>query len=276
MHLGSLYTALASFLDARQHQGAWLLRIDDLDTPRNQPGASDAILRCLDHFGLHWDGEVDYQSAHLDEYQAAVEALQRQDQLYPCYCSRKQLLEYPAIYPGFCRDQAKTVNQPHALRLRTTDSTMSFNDRLQGPIHSHLGREHGDFVIKRKDNIYAYQLAVVIDDHRQQVNQVVRGFDLLDSTPKQLYLQQLLGYPSPAYLHIPVIVDQSGNKLSKQTRAEAVAQTRPAQVLLQLLNMLKQQPPPALAAASVAEILQWAIVHWQPASLQQQSAVTVS
>lgn len=252
-----------------------MLRIDDLDTPRNQPGADTAILKCLESFGLHWDGQVDYQSSHQDQYQSAIAALGLNNHTYPCYCSRKQLSEYPGIYPGLCRNLAFQADQQHALRLKTPHTVIAFNDRLQGPVIENIGSQYGDFVIRRKDAIVAYQLAVVIDDHRQQVNHVVRGFDLLESTSRQLYLQQLLDYQSPDYMHIPVIVDHQGHKLSKQTGAQAVAPSQPSRVLFQLLDLLKQHPPAELRGSPVNEILQWAIEHWQPNSLYQQSSLTL-
>jgi len=271
LHLGSLFTALASYLEARYHQGRWLLRIDDLDTPRNMPGATEAILDCLHAFGLCWDGEVYYQSRHLNNYVEAIKQLQAQQLIYPCYCSRKQLSAYPGPYPGFCRD-LPTQNGEHALRLKITDIHINFMDGLQGPISENMAI-HGDFIVKRRDGIVAYQLAVVIDDHAQQVNQIVRGYDLLNATARQMYLQQLLGYPHPSYRHVPILVDQQGNKLSKQTFAEAVDPRQPAVTLCRLLNLLQQNPPPKLRTASVAEILAWAIAHWRP---EPQKIVAVS
>jgi len=250
-------------LDARHHQGLWLLRIDDLDTPRNMPGATDKILDCLQRFGLHWDGEVDYQSRHLDEYEKAVAVLQNEQQLYPCTCSRRLLANAPLIYPGYCRDKHPATNSPHALRVKTADAPVAFVDALQGEISENLATQHGDFIVKRKDGIFAYQLAVVVDDYRQGITHVVRGYDLLDSTPKQLYLQSLLGHPSPSYMHIPLIVDQDGNKLSKQTRAEAVNTALAGPTLFLLLTLLEQNPPLDLRLAPIDSILEWAIAHWQ-------------
>lgn len=264
---------MASYLDARHHQGLWLLRIDDLDTPRNMPGAADSILDCLQGFGLQWDGEVDYQSRHLDEYQKAVSTLQDGHHLYHCTCSRRLLASAPPVYPGHCRDQAQSTNSPHAWRVKTTDISISFVDGLQGEISRNLATQHGDFIVKRKDGIFAYQLAVVIDDVRQGITQVVRGCDLLDSTPKQLYLQRLLGYPSPRYTHIPLIVDRDGNKLSKQTRAEAVNTRQAGLTLFQLLTLLKQNPPPGLRLGSVDSMLEWGVAHWQTDRLTNVHAV---
>lgn len=268
LHLGSLYTALASFLDARHHHGQWLLRIDDIDTPRNQHGAVDSILRCLEHFELFWDGEIDFQSQHLDSYQSALEQLIKDDYVYACSCNRKQLATHLGVYPQTCRTKQLELSGDIAIRLKTQDRPMDFSDGIQGEIRCNLLQEQGDFVIKRKDGFFAYQLAVVVDDYRQGITDVIRGFDLLDSTPRQLYLQQLLGYPTPHYSHIPIIVDTQGQKLSKQTQAKAVQTDHPHRTLLQLLEMLRQQPPVELQYASIAEILDWAITNWQKDKLQ--------
>ncbi|MDD1622208.1 MAG: tRNA glutamyl-Q(34) synthetase GluQRS [Methylococcaceae bacterium] len=273
LHLGSLYTALASFLDARRHNGRWLLRIDDLDTPRNVPGAVPAILECLRRFNLHWDGEVYYQSQHIDDYFDAVARLQGQIRLYHCVCSRKRLAAYPEVYPGFCRDRQTTDDSEYALRVKTDDETLSFEDRIQGTIRENPALQHGDFIIKRKDGIIAYQLAVVVDDHLQGVNQVVRGFDLLDSTARQVFLHDLLDYPVPEYMHVPIIVDSQGCKLSKQTRAEAVDENDPAATLILLLDWLKQKPPASLRHAAIPDILDWAIENWQPQRLKKIRAI---
>jgi glutamyl-Q tRNA(Asp) synthetase len=257
---------LASFLDARHHQGRWLLRMDDLDTPRNKPGAVQAILDCLEAYGLHWDGEVYYQSRHLAYYAAAIELLQ--PHLYGCVCSRKQLADYPQLYPGFCRERPRpkpwsTAEQEHAIRIKCQPALIAFTDGIQGEIVQNMALQHGDFIIKRKDGIIAYQLAVVVDDHNQQINRIVRGYDLLDSTPKQIFLQRLLGYAQPTYQHVPIIIDQQGHKLSKQTGAQAVDLRQTATTLYLLLCLLNQQPPANLRSASVADILQWGIEHWQ-------------
>ncbi|KJV06407.1 tRNA glutamyl-Q(34) synthetase GluQRS [Methylocucumis oryzae] len=269
LHLGSLLTALAGFLEARSQQGLWLLRFDDLDTPRNQPGAVDAILTTLDTFGLHWDLNVVYQSQHLPDYHDYLSQLANNEQVYRCRCSRKTLNS--AIYPGTCRAQTILASEAHAIRIKTNPQVICFTDALQGVIAHDIRAQHGDFILKRKDNIFAYQFAVVIDDALAGVNQVVRGCDLLLETPKQLYLQQLLGLATPRYMHVPVIVDANGQKLSKQSYAAAVDTHNPAQTLYDLLILLKQQPPKKLSLATVNEILTWAITHWQTTPL---SAIT--
>jgi len=272
-----LYTALAGFLDARKHQGQWLLRIDDLDTPRNVESAIESIIHDLERFGLHWDQAIHYQSQSLELYHSCINKLLEEQHLYPCSCSRKSLaasnLKNPLVYPGYCRNKAADQDKPHALRIKTHDLTLSFQDRLQGTVSQNLMCYPGDFIIKRKDQIVAYQLAVVIDDFQQHITHVVRGYDLLDSTPRQLFIQKLLGYSHPEYMHVPVIVNQQGEKLSKQTHAEGVNTQKPAETLFLLLTLLKQNPPDNLRKAKVADILDWAIAHWNPQNLTKINAI---
>lgn len=281
MHFGSLFTALASYLQARSRHGRWLLRIDDLDTPRNMPGATDAILKALDNFGLHWDGSAIYQSARLEAYQAALAQLTAQGLTYRCACTRKELAGYQAqhpeaahLYPGFCRHKTIPGTTRYALRIKADARTIRFHDGLQGLIEQPLAAMHGDFIIFRRDQVVAYQLAAAVDDRQENITEVLRGYDLLDSTPKQLYLQQVLGYPSPTYLHVPVIVDAHGQKLSKQSYAEAVDRGAPQLLLFQALEMLQQRPPQQLRGAPVAELLAWAVDNWDPAPLHGKQAIT--
>jgi glutamyl-Q tRNA(Asp) synthetase len=258
----------------------WLLRIDDLDTLRNVKGSEDSILKTLEAFGLHWDGSVYYQSRHIDVYLDAINELNRRGLVYRCGCSRKALiaggraLAMHDVYPGICRDRQIPADRPFALRVKTDSRTISFQDGLQGPISHNLAEQDGDFIVKRKDGIIAYQFAVVIDDNLQQVNHIVRGFDLLESTPKQIYLQQILGLATPGYMHVPVIVDRQGYKLSKQTRATAVDLNAPNRVIFDLLQLLKQSPPFELQQAPVAEQLSWAIGHWNPELLKNTGSVS--
>ncbi|MDD5227598.1 MAG: tRNA glutamyl-Q(34) synthetase GluQRS [Methylococcales bacterium] len=265
LHLGSVYTALASFLEARSHHSLWRLRFDDLDTPRNVAGATTHILQTLETLGLHWDGEVDYQSWHLDDYHAVLADFITSGKIYRCQCSRKNLTD---IYAQTCRYQCISPDLPHSLRIKTDDQQIIFDDILQGWISQNLATQHGDFILKRKDNIIAYPFAVVLDDARQAVNHVVRGMDLLNATPKQLYLQHLLHLPAPNYLHVPILVDAKGHKLSKQTLATAVDLTAPNRVLFQLLDWLKQMPPFELQNENVGNVLEWAIQHWNVARLK--------
>ncbi|MDA1343346.1 MAG: tRNA glutamyl-Q(34) synthetase GluQRS [Proteobacteria bacterium] len=284
LHTGSLFTAVASYLDARHHQGKWLLRIDDLDTPRNKGDSVAATLKTLEAFGLYWDSSVYYQSQHLDDYATFLVALAQSQLTYRCICSRKLLANLPSnessntqysIYPSICRHKSISPDAPHAIRIKTSDCTLSFNDKLQGTISHNLAKQYGDFILKRKDGIIAYQFAVVVDDYLQGINYVVRGCDLLAETPKQIYLQQLLGFPTPAYMHAPVIVDQHGYKLSKQTLATAVDTQSPNITLFGLLVLLKQNPPDSLFGGSVSELLGWAIIHWRTDELALCSTISM-
>ncbi len=256
-----------------------MLRIDDLDTPRNVKGSADAILKTLEAFGLHWDGDVCYQSRHIDVYNDIISDLQKNKLIYPCLCSRKTLMigdrgqAQSDIYPGFCRDRETLPDSPYALRIKVDKRVVAFRDELQGLVSHNLAEQDGDFIVQRKDRIIAYQFAVVIDDDLQHVNHIVRGFDLLDATPKQIFLQQLLGIATPVYMHVPVIVDQQGYKLSKQTQATAVDLTAPHSVIFKLLALLKQKPPIELQQVPVTELLSWAIAHWDPNLLKNIQAV---
>ena len=266
LHLGSLLTAVASYVDAKANRGVWLVRMEDLDPPREVPGAADDILDTLHFYGLHWDQRVLYQSQRHAHYQQQLDALLEQHQAYFCVCSRSKILAQSATlrYPGSCRDCHSPPNQAHAVRLRVEDRELRFTDQIQGHQQQNLWQQNGDFVIKRKDNLFAYHLAVVVDDWQQGINHVVRGCDLLESTFCHLYLQQILNLPQPHYCHLPVIVNEQQQKLSKQTYAEAIPRNNPDQYLLSCLKLLGQQPPASLRNASVDSILKWAISHWRP------------
>ena len=260
LHFGSLVAALASWLDARAVGGRWLLRMEDLDPPREMPGAQDAILRSLETYGLHWDGAVERQSARHDAYAAALETLLERGLAYPCSCSRKQLADHD-LYPGTCRELRRPRHDA-AIRLRAPDAEYAFVDRVQGEICQHLGREVGDFVIRRRDGLFAYQLAVVLDDAWQGVTDVVRGADLLDSTPRQLYLQELLDLPQPRYLHVPLVIQPDGHKLGKSYRSPPLPADQAPPLLARALRALGQQPPAELADGTPREVLAWGIAHW--------------
>ncbi|NQD92371.1 tRNA glutamyl-Q(34) synthetase GluQRS [Pseudomonas sp. CrR25] len=262
LHFGSLVAALASYLDARAVGGRWLLRMEDLDPPREVAGAQDAILRTLESYGLEWDGELVRQSARHAEYQALLKHLLAQGLAYACTCSRKQLEGHQGIYPGTCREAGHATKNA-AIRLRVPDLSYGFTDRVQGDYRQHLGREVGDFVIRRRDGLYAYQLAVVLDDAWQGVTDVVRGADLLDSTPRQLYLQELLGYTQPRYLHVPLLIQPDGHKLGKSYRSPPLPADQAAPLLVRALHALGQVVPAELAAARPQELLSWAMRHWQ-------------
>ena len=270
LHFGSLVAALASFLDARHAGGEWLLRIEDIDPPRCPAGAADEIRRQLEAFGLHWDGPVLWQHSRGEAYQAALERLIEAGLAYPCSCSRRQWRDHP-VYPGWCRDGVREPDKPVAWRLRSDRGPrpVVWQDRLFGEQRFDPA-ELGDVVLKRKDGLWAYQLAVVVDDADQFISDVVRGHDLLDNTPWQRQLQHALGAPEPRYLHLPLITGEDGQKLSKQNLAPALpcddATVRP--LLHAALVALDQAPPAALATAPVAEQLAWAIEAWSVARIR--------
>jgi len=261
LHFGSLVAALASYLDARAVGGRWLLRMEDIDPPREMPGAQKAIVDTLSSYGFEWDGEMLRQSERQAAYGAAIERLLHEGLAYACTCSRKQLEGYPGPYPGFCRTAANGLDDA-AIRLRVPEREYGFTDRVQGEFRQHLGREVGDFVIRRRDGLIAYQLAVVLDDAWQGVTDVVRGADLLDSTPRQLYLQEVLGVPQPRYLHLPLIIQPDGHKLGKSYRSPPLQPHEASPLLLRALRALGQQPAEELSDALPGEILTWATRHW--------------
>ncbi|HEX2667268.1 MAG TPA: tRNA glutamyl-Q(34) synthetase GluQRS [Gammaproteobacteria bacterium] len=274
LHTGSLLAALGSCLDARAHGGRWLLRMEDLDGPREVPGAADEILRALTLLGFEWDGAVLYQSSRSEAYEEALAQLVRDGAAFPCACSRSEIadsalagIEGP-IYPGTCRAGLPEGRSARALRLKVPAGDLCFEDRLQGRICQDLNRDIGDFIVRRADGCHAYQLAVVLDDAWSGVSHVVRGADLLLSTPRQLHLQTLLGLPHPIYMHLPVAVNQAGEKLSKQTQAAPLELSRPGPTLWQALVQLRQLPPQSLQHASIEEVWAWARANWQPGTLK--------
>lgn len=272
LHFGSLVAALASYLDARAVGGRWLLRMEDLDPPREEPGAQAAILKALESYGFEWDGEMVRQSDRHEAYQQVIDRLFSQGLAYACTCSRKQLEPYQGIYPGLCRNAGHNAEDA-AIRLRVPELEYHFVDRVQGEFRQHLGREVGDFVIRRRDGLYAYQLAVVLDDAWQGVTDIVRGADLLDSTPRQLYLQELLGLPQPRYLHVPLITQPDGHKLGKSYRSPPLTADQATPLLLRALRALGQQPAPELVDASPRELLAWGILHWDAGQIPRTLAL---
>jgi glutamyl-Q tRNA(Asp) synthetase len=274
LHAGSLVAALASYLDARAHHGSWLVRIEDIDEGRSVPGAAEGILALLDALGMHADGEVVWQSRRKHLYQAAAERIL--EHTYPCGCNRREIADSrlgfapdgAAIYPGTCRHGLLDGRSMRSLRLRVPEpgyDVIGFTDRFAGEVTQRLSGESGDFVLKRADGFWAYQLAVVVDDAEQGVTDVVRGADLLDSTPRQIFLQRVLGVPTPRYLHVPVVRNENGEKLSKQTGALAVApgaqfdQAAAVEALLQaarFLGLCLDRP------ASLHDFWQAAIPAW--------------
>ena len=278
LHLGSLSTALASWLDAKAHHGLWYLRIEDIDPPREQHGASTAIIQSLRAHGLCWDGDILFQSTRLHAYQQALEQLQAANHCFYCRCSRQSLASYtqrtttnmpiPTIatesYPGFCRAQRAPYDTPCAIRLKTNEPYQAFTDRLLGlqTPATLPPQQYADFVIQRKDGLFAYQLACVVDDIAQGVNACVRGSDILDSTFKQAYLYRYFQQMPPSYLHLPVINNAQGQKLSKQNHAPALNNDNACNNLLIALTHLRQPLPPTTQRSAPASILQWAVAHW--------------
>ena len=245
------------------------MRIDDLDHYRTIPGAAEAILITLDRHGFQWDGPVLYQSSQSEFYSRALTQLTNQGDLYPCICSRKAIaaLENGNHYPGTCRYNTIDPLSPHAIRIKTPSQPITFEDGIQGIFRQSLSRSCGDFIVHRRDGIIAYHLAVVIDDDHQKITEVIRGIDILDSTPKQIFLQQRLGLSTPHYQHIPIIIDRNGNKLSKQTNAAPVDNSKPSATLIQLLNLLNLDPPGDLNNSTPPIILDWAIENWDSSKL---------
>lgn len=256
LHFGSLVAAVASWLDARAHAGRWLVRIEDIDEARCRPHWGDGILRMLDRLGLFWDGPVVWQSRRKAVYEEALERLWRSGLAYPCGCTRR---EAAGRYDGRCRNGLQPGRSARAWRFRVPAGRVGFHDRWQGWFEQDVEAEAGDFILRRADGLFAYQLAVVVDDAGQGVTHVVRGADLLDSTPRQILLQRALGYPQPAYLHHPVVTDEEGRKLSKQNRAPALDVSRGRDNIRAALAFLGLVPPERLAAP---EMLEWAVGQW--------------
>ncbi len=284
LHFGSLVAAVGSYLDARCQSGEWLLRMEDVDTPRNVPGAADDILRTLALFGFEGDGPVLWQSRRFDAYEAALERLRLAGLAYPCACSRKEIADSATrrasdgglAYPGTCRGGLPPGRAARAWRLRVEAEETVFVDRLQGRQAQRLDRDVGDFVLRRADGLFAYQLAVVVDDAWQGVTDIVRGADLLASTPRQIWLQACLGYARPRYAHLPVAANAAGEKLSKQTRAPALDSGRAAAELVRALRFLGQPAPAGLALSRPAEVWDWARQHWDFAALPRQGSIAIS
>jgi glutamyl-Q tRNA(Asp) synthetase len=272
LHAGSLVAALASYLDARAHDGTWLIRIEDIDEGRSVPGAAEDILDLLQRLGMTSDREVVWQSRRKHLYEAAYDRLA--GHVYPCGCNRREIADSrlgvapdgAAIYPGTCRHGLAQGRSPRSLRLRVPDAgddVITFHDRMAGVVTQRLASESGDFVLKRADGYWAYQLAVVVDDAEQGVTDVVRGADLLDSTPRQIFLQRLLGVSTPRYLHVPVVRNAAGEKLSKQTGALAVRpgdEAGAVAALRESAGFLRLDVPPA---GSLAEFWRLAVPAWR-------------
>lgn len=263
LHFGSLVAAMASYADARFHQGRWSIRIDDIDLPRVIPGSEQAILNKLENLGFKWDGEVIHQSSRNLHYQSALELLEQKKVVFACGCSRKEVqsLSHNGIYPGTCRSGLKNGKAARLKRFNTQGKIVSFSDLIQGRQRVELETTSGDFIVHRADGIFAYHLATVVDDYLAGITHVVRGVDLLSSTPNQILLQQCLDYPTPVYAHIPLIVDQKQQKLGKQTRAEEVAHQ--LSTLLQAAELLGQKVDKKILSTSPSEFWQELIKNWR-------------
>jgi len=279
LHFGSLVAAVGSYLDAKHHHGKWLVRIEDLDIPRAVKGSADEILNMLEMYGLQWDEPVIFQSQRTSAYEQAFHHLKEVGAVYPCCCTRKEIADSALygidgqIYPGTCRNGTPYKRVGRAWRVRTDKfspigSIIGFDDILQGYIEQHLEREIGDYVVKRADGLFAYQLAVVVDDAFQNITHIVRGCDLIASTPRQIYLQCVLSLHTPQYMHLPVAVNARGEKLSKQTLASPVTADNAVVTLIGILTFLRQQPPAELCQGNIDEVLRWAIANWQPNNLR--------
>jgi len=268
LHFGSLVCAVGSFLESKSAGGTWLLRIEDIDPPREIAGSALRIIRDLQRLGMEADGPVLYQSTRLEAYQHALDLLLEKGLAYPCACSRKDL---PAsgIYPGTCREGIAGNRTPRSIRFRANDRCI-FSDGIQGRVTDCPADLSGDFVIRRADGLFAYQLAVVVDDNFQGVTQVVRGADLLDSTSRQICLQKALGFETPQYLHLPVVLSADGKKLSKRLQADPVVHQDPVVSITQALKFLGQRPP---RDCSLETLWQWALEHWNSRLVPRQRAI---
>ena len=274
LHFGSIIAALGSFLQARSQGGQWLIRIEDIDTLRIQPGAQDSILHTLDKLALHWDGEIIIQSQREFAYEETLVRLEQLELLYPCACTRKETKG--KAYPGTCRMGIAMNKIANSTRIHTNDDPIEFNDLILGKFSQRVGSEIGDFIVRRADKMTAYHLAVVVDDAHQEITEIVRGADLLDSTPRQIYLQGLLGYETPNYCHLPIAANPFGEKISKQNHAPAVDHENLVAVLHEALKFLGQQPEPELLQATTDDIVDWGIKNWDISKVPRQKKLVAS
>jgi len=262
LHLGSLLAAVGSFLDARSHGGRWLVRIEDLDHARVVPGSADEMLRTLETFGLQWDGGIEYQSRRTPLYAQVLESLRASGRTFECSCSRRELSTEDAGYPGNCRGGPRRLGDT-AIRFRIDEGeTVVFDDRFQGQVALAMGKL-GDVIVRRRDGVFAYQLAVVVDDALQGITDVVRGADLLESTGWQIALQRALSLRTPRYAHLPLLLERAGGKLAKSRRSTALDASRAGAQMLEVLRLLGLSPPGDLAGAAPAALLEWAAGRWR-------------
>ena len=283
LHFGSILAALASYLNARSQGGDWRLRIDDLDALRVVPGASDQILRTLEAFGFQWDGEVVYQSRRGEAYQAAFSVLKESKALYRCSCSRRDIgaglgrgVDNTPVYPGTCRNAPADPSGSLSWRFQVPPGEFVFTDAIQGERRFHLEKDVGDFIVVRADSTFTYHVATVIDDHFQGVTEVVRGSDLLGSACRQALLYHALALPLPVWAHIPVAVDENGDKLSKQTKAAPVCTSRSGIVLWEALAFLWQDPPRSLRCGPPGEVIAWGRNHWAVPAIPSRETLRLS
>jgi len=276
LHFGSLIAAVSSYLQARSQDGEWLLRIEDIDQPRCSEQATTEILRALEHYGLHWDDEVSYQSQRNTLYEHALSSLQASGKVYGCACSRKDIASIARagtdgfIYPGTCREGIPPGKSARAVRVKTDDTEIVVSDAVQGNISQQILTDAGDFILKRADGLFAYQLAVVVDDAEQRITEIVRGYDIFDLTPRQVWLQQQMDYPTPGYVHTPVALNSKGQKLSKQHHARPLPLDDPRPALIHTLEFLGQQPPLDLRDSNLDSILDWAMQNWSLDNIPKQ------
>lgn len=276
LHFGSLVAAVGSYLHARSQGGQWLVRIEDIDTPRTVPGADSEILRTLEQFGLHWDDSVVWQSQRLDLYQHYFEQFEQQHLLYGCQCNRARMAALGGLYDGHCRTLSLAEHDgPLAWRLRSSGVQTEFVDLFAGPQQIPPALAAEDYIIKRRDGLFAYQWVVVIDDIDQRISEVIRGADLLQMTPRQQALCHAFGAPSPLYGHLPLAVSAPGQKLSKQNHATDIRRFAPAQSLSAALQFLGQPVPADAISMPVAELLQFALTHWQNALVPTQTEIQI-
>lgn len=275
LHFGSLVAALASYFDAKSNKGTWLVRMEDLDPPREPTGTAEFILEQLHALGLEWDNEVLYQSRRLDVYRATLERLKATGLCFACDCTRPRIKSIGGIYDGKCRDRKLPFNAGLATRVMTNKNLVEFVDAVQGSYSQILEQDLGDFTLLRKDSLFAYQLAVVVDDADQGISHVVRGYDLLESTPRQIYLQQLLGFLTPQYAHVPVVVNKQGRKLSKQHFADAIDVKAASRVLHNAMRFLGLRPADTQNSDSPAELLAWGIDNWDIQAVPKLANITM-
>ena len=280
LHFGSLVAAVGSYLQAKSQGGQWLIRIEDVDQTRTVPLSDQHILQTLEDFGFEWDGEIVYQSQRTVLYESYLEQLTANNLIYPCDCSRSKLKQNPennsktGVYPGYCRHKVGQVTSPNALRCIINNEHLSFQDQIQGQYETQLDKECGDFIVRRRDGFIAYHLAVVVDDAEQGITNIVRGADLLTSTPQHLYLQQQLGLSQPEYAHLPIAMHDDGHKLSKSHQDLPIHQLPATEILCSTLNFLNQSIPDNLQNSTLEEFWKWAIDNWDISKVSKSRELT--